>query len=92
MKSERNKQQRVSVLVTVDDSKEVLAFRAEALVVKNPPAKAGDVRDADSIPGWGRSPGGVRATHSSTLAWRITWTEEPEGTVHRGAKSQTWLE
>jgi len=42
----------------VDDSKEVLAFRAEALVVKNPPAKAGDVRDADSIPGWGRSPGG----------------------------------
>ena len=58
MKSERKKQQRVSVLVTVDDSKEVLAFRAEALVVKNPPAKAGDVRDADSIPGWRRSPGG----------------------------------
>ena len=29
-----------------------------ALVVKNPPANAGDIRDADSIPGWGRSPGG----------------------------------
>ena len=58
MKSERKKQQHVSVLITVDDSKEVLAFRAEVLVVKNPPAKAGDVRDADSIPGWGRSPGG----------------------------------
>ena len=27
------------------------------LVVKNPPANAGDVRDADSIPGLGRSPG-----------------------------------
>ena len=27
------------------------------LVVKNPPAKAGDIRDIDSIPG-GRSPGG----------------------------------
>ena len=27
-------------------------------VVKNPPANAGDVRDAVSIPGLGRSPGG----------------------------------
>ena len=26
-------------------------------VVKNPPANAGDVRDSDSIPGLGRSPG-----------------------------------
>ena len=29
-----------------------------ALVVKNPPADAGDIRDVDSIPGLGRSPGG----------------------------------
>ena len=29
-----------------------------ALVVKNPPAKAGDTRDSDSIPASGRSPGG----------------------------------
>ena len=29
-----------------------------ALVVKNPPACAGDVRDAGLIPGLGRSPGG----------------------------------
>ena len=28
------------------------------LVVKNPPANLGDARDADSIPGLGRSPGG----------------------------------
>jgi len=28
-----------------------------ALVVKNPPATAGDIRDAGSIPGSGRSPG-----------------------------------
>ena len=27
-------------------------------VVKNPSANVGDVRDMDSIPGWGRSPGG----------------------------------
>jgi len=29
-----------------------------ALVVKNPPANAGDLRDASLIPGLGRSPGG----------------------------------
>jgi len=29
-----------------------------ALVIKNPPANAGDIRDADLIPGSGRSPGG----------------------------------
>ena len=27
-----------------------------ALVVKNPPANAGDIRDVGSIPGLGRSP------------------------------------
>ena len=36
-----------------------------ALVVKNPPANVGDIRDVGSIPGWGRSPGGGMATHSS---------------------------
>ena len=30
-----------------------------------------------SIPGLGRSPGEGKATHSSILAWRIPWTEEP---------------
>jgi len=29
-----------------------------ALVVKNLPASAGDIRDDGLIPGWGRSPGG----------------------------------
>ena len=29
-----------------------------ALVVKNPPANAEDIRDRDSIPGAGRPPGG----------------------------------
>ena len=31
------------------------------------------------------------ATHSSTSAWKISWTEEPGGLVHRAAKSQTQL-
>ena len=50
-----------------------------ALVVKNLPANAGDVRDTSSIPGLERSPGRGHGTHSSVLAWRIPWTEEPGG-------------
>ena len=49
------------------------------LVVKNPPANAGDVRDAGSIPGLGRSLEEGMSTHSSTLAWRTPRTEEPGG-------------
>ena len=49
-------------------------------MVKNPPASAGDIKDAGSIPGSERALGkGEMATHSSTLAWRIPWTEEPGG-------------
>ena len=33
--------------------------------------------DLGSIPGSGRSPEEGKATHSSTLAWKIPWTEEP---------------
>ena len=43
-------------------------------MVKNLPANAGDVRDPDLIPGWGKSPGKEMATRSSILAWRIPWT------------------
>jgi len=45
-------------------------------VVKNPPTNA---EDSGSIPGLGRSPEEGMATHSSILAWRIPWTEEPAG-------------
>ena len=48
-----------------------------ALVVKNLPVNAGDIRGVGSIPGSGGSPGGGHATHSSILAWRTPWTEEP---------------
>ena len=49
----------------------VLGVSQVTLMVKNPPAIAGDVRDSGSIPGSGRSPGGGMAVHSSILAWRI---------------------
>ena len=35
------------------------SIRGPMLVVENLPANAGDIRDAGSIPGWGRSPGGA---------------------------------
>ena len=49
-----------------------------ALVAKNLPTNARDIRDASSISGWGGYPEGGMATHSSILAWRIPWTEEPD--------------
>ena len=33
--------------------------------------------DLGLIPGSGRSPGEENGDHSSTLAWKIPWTEEP---------------
>ena len=57
-----------------------------ALVVKNLLANTGDVRDAGSIPESGRSPGGGMATHSSILAWRIPWTEEPSRLQSTGSQ------
>ena len=60
------------------------------LVVKNPPANAGDRRDTDSTPGLGRSPGGE---HGNPLQYSCL--ENPTGrgawwaTVHRVTKSQT---
>ena len=60
------------------------------LVVKNPPANAGDTGDMGSIPGLGRSPGGG---HGNPLQYsclenpmdRRAW----QATVHRVAKSWT---
>ena len=46
-------------------------------MVKNPPVNVGDLREMGSIPGSGRSLEEGMATHSSILAWRIPWTEEP---------------
>ena len=50
-----------------------------ALVVKNPPAKAGGIRDMGSILGWEDALEEGMAIYSSILAWRIPWTEEPGG-------------
>ena len=46
-------------------------------MVKVLPAIAGDVRDVGSIPGSEDPLEESMATHSSTLAWSIPWTEQP---------------
>ena len=56
------------------------------LVVKNPPGNTGDIRDTGSVPGSGRSSEEGMATHSSILAWRIPWTEEPGGLQSMGSQ------
>ena len=55
------------------------------LVVKNPPTNARDATDAGSIPGSGRSLEAGMTSHSSILAWRIPWTEEPGGLWSMGS-------
>ena len=63
-----------------------------ALVVKNPPAHAGDLRDPSLIPGLGRSPGGENGN-----PLQYSCLENPmdrgasEATVHGVAKSQPGL-
>ena len=44
---------------------------SQGSVVKNPPSNVGDIRDAASIPGLGRSLEKETATHSNVVAWEI---------------------
>ena len=59
------------------------------LVIKSPPASAGDIRDVGSTLGWEDPLEEYLATHSSILAWRIPWTEEPSRLSSMGSQSQT---
>ena len=63
-----------------------------ALVVKNPPTNAGDVRDTGLIPGSGRCPGGGNGT---SLQYSCLESPVDRGawwsTVHGVTKSQTRL-
>ena len=69
----------------------VMAFQV-VLVVKNLPANSGDLRETDSIPGSGRSPGGG---HGNPL--QCSCLEDPMyrgawwATVHGVAQSRTQL-
>ena len=56
------------------------------VVVKNPPAGAGDVRDQVQSLDWEDPLEEGMATHFSILAWRIQWTEEPGGLQSIGSQ------
>ena len=64
-----------------------------ALIVKNLPASAGDVRDTGSIPGLGRSPGGG---HGRPLQYSCLENPMDRGAwqamVHRGYKESNMIE
>ena len=50
-------QDRLVTRTKLEESCKVLRASHVALVVKNPPANAEDIRDSGSVPGSGRSPG-----------------------------------
>ena len=59
-----------------------------ALVVTNPPPSAGDIRDAGSIPGFGRSPGEGHGNPLQDSCLENPVDREPwQATVHRVTKS-----
>ena len=63
-----------------------------ALMVKNPPSNAGDIRKAGWILGSGRSPGGghgnlLQHSYPENPMDRVAWW----ATVHGLTKCQTWL-
>ena len=61
----------------------------QAPVVKKLPANAGDKEmQVQSLSGEGPLEEGM-APHSSILAWRLPWTEEPGGLWSTGSQSLT---
>ena len=64
---------------------EVRASQA-VLMLKNPPASAGDMRGMGSVSGQEDPLEEGTATHFSILAWKTPWTEEPGGLQSVGPK------
>ena len=56
-------------------------------MVNNQPANAGGAGNTSLTYGSGRSPGEEMATHSSILAWKIPYTEEPGGLLSMGLQT-----
>ena len=60
------------------------------LVVKNPFANAGNIRDAGSFPGPEGPLEEGMTTHSNILAWRIPWTEK-HGRLQFMGSTKNWI-
>ena len=80
--------------VTKDNSGTLLYRRASPVVqlVKNPPAMQGTQEINFQSPGGEYPLEEEMATHSSILAWRIPWTEEPGGYSPKGHKESDTTE
>ena len=62
------------------------------LVIKNPPANAGHIRDVDSIPGSGRSPGGGQGNPLQYFGLENPMDREAwQATIHSVTKIQIQL-
>ena len=61
-------------------------FTNASLVAQRLKRLACNARDPGSISGLGRSLEKEMATHSSILAWRIPWIEEPGGLQSMGSQ------
>ena len=55
-------------------------------MVKNPPANAGDIETRVRSLGWEDPLEEGVVPHSSILAWRVTWIEEPGGLQYLGSQ------
>ena len=62
------------------------------LVVKNTPASTGDVRDLGLSLRQEDPLEKEMATHSSILAWKIPWTEEPGGLYIVRGVTKNWIQ
>ena len=71
--------------VSVDPLASVLGFPGGS-VVQGSSCNAGAMKDAGPMPGWGGPLEEGTATHSSILAWRLPWTEEPGGLQSTGSQ------
>ena len=63
----------------------------QGLTGKESACNAGDQETRIRSLGWEDAVEEEMTIHSSTLAWKIPWTEEPKATVYRVAKSWTQL-
>ena len=56
------------------------------MVVENLPVNTGDAKEAGGSLGWEDPLEWEKATHSSTLAWKIPWTEKHGGLQSTGSQ------
>ena len=75
--------------ITICSDSQTWSASHTVLVVKNPPANAGDVKDAGSISGSGKSPGGGNGNPFQYSCLEVPWTEGPGALQSIRSQSRT---